>query len=293
MRRLLLPVSLIALAAVPCGAQAPYSAAAYALAEAGDRSLTPLAGTVPSFGLEPDGERLTPAQARAFRASQLEQERVRAASDRVGHRVAARFEAAGLPYPTDVLFRVFKSERLFEVWGWNPAGERYELVRNYPVCAVSGHLGPKTRRGDAQMPEGFYAIDLFNPWSRFHLSMRVNYPNESDRARRRWDHRLGGDIFVHGGCATVGCVPVTDDVIEELYVLAVDARGNGQASIPIHIYPSRMEGAGMSALWQQTEGDWTLWRFWLTLKAGYDHFQTHQREPEISVDSEGFYRFGV
>lgn len=293
MHRFLLLSLLLAGAVVPVSAQGPFAPTTYALAgPPASPSLPAMAGGS-SFDVVSEDARLTPSQARAFREGQLRQERVRSANGRVSSRVAAMFEAAGLAYPSDVLFRVFKAERIFEVWALDAASGRYELVRNYPVCAVSGHLGPKTRRGDAQVPEGFYTIDLFNPWSRFHLSMRVSYPNESDRARGRFDNRLGGDIFVHGGCATIGCVPVTDDVIEELYVMAVDARGNGQASIPIHIFPSRMEGAPMRDLWEQTGGDWTLWRFWLTLKAGYDHFQTHQRVPEVTVDPEGFYRFGI
>lgn len=235
--------------------------------------------------------RLSPSESRAFRNAQLSQERVAEASERVSARLSAMFAQAGVPYPTDVLFRVFKQERVFEVWGLDPATGRYVLVHDYPVCRLSGHLGPKTRRGDQQTPEGFYSIDLFNPWSRFHLSMRVSYPNQADLARGRFDDRMGGDIFVHGGCATVGCVPVTNSVIEELYVLAVDARGAGQASIPIHIFPARMDGEAMRALYDAAGGDYSLWRFWLDLKAGYDHFESHRTEPTITIDADGFYRF--
>lgn len=279
----------IAVVALPCAAQAPNATPTYALMAPAATSSAFAGGS--AFTLVSEAARLSAAERRAFRESQLREERVRAASERVGARMAERFEAAGLPYPTDVLFRVFKTERLLEVWGLDPATGRYVLVRDYPVCAVSGHLGPKTRRGDLQVPEGFYNIDLFNPRSRFHLSMRVDYPNASDLARGRFDDRMGGDIYLHGGCATVGCVPVTDRVIEELYLLAVDARGNGQATIPIHIFPSRMEGAPMRDLWEEAGGDWSLWRFWLSLKAGYDHFETHRQEPAITVDGDGFYRF--
>ena len=55
---------------------------------------------------------------------------------------------------------------------------------SYPICAGSGDLGPKRERGDGQVPEGLYEIDRFNPTSRYHLSLRVNYPNLSDRLRR-------------------------------------------------------------------------------------------------------------
>ena len=276
--------------ALPCAAQAPSAGSSYALLAAPAAASDVLA-PANGFTVVAEAARLSPAQGRAFRSAQLGQERVRAANQRVSNRVAQMFAQAGLPYPTDVVFRVFKQERVFEVWGLDPATGRYVLVGDYPVCRVSGHLGPKARRGDLQVPEGFYAIDVFNPQSRFHLSMRVNYPNAADLARGRFDDRMGGDIFVHGGCATVGCVPVTDQVIEELYVMAVDARANGQASIPIHIFPARMEGDAMRALFDEAGGDWSLWRFWLDLKAGYDHFETHRTEPTITIDHDGFYRF--
>ena len=287
----ILSATLIAVAASPCVAQGPSAPASLSLLGAGVRADAGSLAPTSSFAVVAEAARLSPAEGRAFRSGQLRQARVRDAHARVASRLAATFERAGVPYPTDVLFRVFKSERVFEVWGFDPVAERYVLVRDYPVCAVSGHLGPKTRRGDLQVPEGFYSIDLFNPWSRFHLSMRVSYPNQADLARGRFDDRMGGDIYVHGGCATVGCVPVTDSVIEELYVLAVDARGNGQATIPIHIFPARMEGDAMRVLFDESGGDWSLWRFWLDLKAGYDHFETHRTEPDITIDPDGFYRF--
>ena len=284
--------ALLCAVTLPCAAQAPSAGSRLALLGGVDAAAdAAVLAPASSFTLVAEAARLSPAERRAFRNAQLGEARVRSASARVSGRVAAMFAQAGVPYPTDVMFRVFKQERVFEVWGLDPETGRYVLVHDYPVCSVSGHLGPKTRRGDMQVPEGFYAIDLFNPRSRFHLSMRVNYPNQADLARGRFDDRMGGDIFVHGGCATVGCVPVTDDVIEELYVLAVDARGNGQASIPIHIFPARMESEAMTSLYDEAGGDWSLWRFWLDLKAGYDWFETHHTEPSITIDDDGFYRF--
>ena len=287
MRRSAFLISLSLCVVSPCIGQAPSAVASYALLDGEPAVAIPASG----FTSVADAARLTAAQARAFRDGQLREPRVRGAYGRVANDVAAMFVEAGLPYPTDVLFRVFKEERTFEVWGLDPVTDRYVHVRDFPVCRVSGHLGPKSRRGDQQVPEGFYTIDVFNPQSRFHLSLRVNYPNQADIARGRFDDQLGGDIYVHGGCATIGCVPVTDDVIEQVYVLAMDARGAGQAEIPIHIFPTRMEGDAMRALYDEAGGDWSLWRFWLDLKAGYDAFETHRQQPVISIDPDGFYRF--
>jgi len=97
-------------------------------------------------------------------------------------------------------------------------------IKSYPIHAASGDLGPKRREGDRQVPEGLYRIDSLNPNSRFHLSMRVDYPNADDRRIAQLQNRtdLGGDIFIHGGAASIGCVAVGDPAIEELFTLAAD-----------------------------------------------------------------------
>ena len=84
-------------------------------------------------------------------------------------------------------------------------------------------IGPKLREGDKQVPEGFYRIELLNPNSRYHLSLRVNYPNAVDIERAGRDGRdlsmLGGDIMIHGGAESVGCIAIGDPGIEELFIM--------------------------------------------------------------------------
>ncbi len=77
------------------------------------------------------------------------------------------------------------------------------LFRTYPVCRVSGGLGPKTASGDLQAPEGLYALTLaqLNPRSRFYLSLNLGYPNAFEAARG-W---TGDALMIHGGCVSVGC----------------------------------------------------------------------------------------
>ncbi len=58
----------------------------------------------------------------------------------------------------------------------------------------------------------------------------------------------GGDIFIHGSCLTIGCLPLTDDKIKEVYLAAVEARAAGQAQIPVHIFPARLTEANLSRL---------------------------------------------
>jgi len=123
-------------------------------------------------------------------------------------------------YPKKLTLIGLKNEQLLEVWG--ERNGRQVLIRTYPFTAFSGQLGPKFREGDRQIPEGIYRISYLNPNSKFHLSMRVNYPNAFDKkmAKREGRTKLGGDIMIHGSDKTIGCVPIGDDKIEELYFLA-------------------------------------------------------------------------
>ena len=73
-----------------------------------------------------------------------------------------------------------------------------------------------------------------------YLSLKVTYPNASDRARAKADGRtnLGGDIMIHGKAATIGCVPVGDDAIEDIFYLA-SAAGIKNVSVIIAPYDMR------------------------------------------------------
>jgi len=123
-------------------------------------------------------------------------------------------------YPKKLTLIGLKNEQLLEVWG--ELKGKQVLIRTYPFTAFSGQLGPKFREGDRQIPEGIYGISYLNPNSKFHLSMRVNYPNGFDKkmAKKEGRTNLGGDIMIHGSNRTIGCVPIGNDKIEELYFLA-------------------------------------------------------------------------
>ena len=90
-------------------------------------------------------------------------------------------------------------------------GRRYQLFATYPICLWSGRLGPKLREGDRQAPEGFYTVtkDELNPNSRWHRSFNLGFPNAFDRAH----DRTGSFIMVHGGCLSIGCFAMTNDVV--------------------------------------------------------------------------------
>lgn len=141
-------------------------------------------------------------------------------------RLSMAFVTAGVDYPpAKVVLVGLKQEKHLELWAADE-GAALRLLRTYPVLAASGGAGPKLRRGDRQVPEGLYRIESLNPNSRFHLALRLNYPNDFDRRRGAEDNRpdLGSDIMIHGKAASVGCLAVGDEAAEELFVLAADAR---------------------------------------------------------------------
>src|SRR5262249_22886762 len=128
-----------------------------------------------------------------------------------------------------------KEERQLEVYASSSAGP-YQFIRSYPILAASGTLGPKLKEGDRQVPEGIYAIEALNPNSRFHLSLRVGYPNTFDREQARNEGRanLGGDIMIHGKAVSIGCLAVGDVAAEDLFVLAADV---GLTNITVILAP--------------------------------------------------------
>ena len=173
-----------------------------------------------------------------------------------------------------VFIRIFKKEALLEVW--IKKDERYVHLKDYAICAYSGHLGPKLREGDKQAPEGFYRVypRQLNPHSKFHLAFNLGYPNAYDRAH----HRTGSFLMVHGNCVSVGCYAMTDAKIEEIYGLVAAALRNGQPYVPVHIFPFRMEDTTMDAY---SESRW--YDFWMELKEGYDYFEAEEVPPKVEV----------
>src|SRR5436190_8308491 len=143
-----------------------------------------------------------------FRQQQLASPRVLVALLDTKFKLKDLFRQRGLPYPAAAMYvRVFKRDHEMEVWVKPIENARYVLLKTYSVCTISGHLGPKLLQGDEQTPEGFYYIDDFNPRSGYFLSLHINYPNEADRLRSPAAAELGSEIFIHGGCKTVGCLP--------------------------------------------------------------------------------------
>ena len=205
----------------------------------------------------------------AFWQQQRRFPRVRAAEAQAGPAVANRLRIHYLdPKHLEIFIRMIKTRAEVEVWARNQGGGPFELLHAYPLSATSGSLGPKRQAGDNQVPEGFYEIDRFNPKSNFHLSLGLNYPNAADRALG--EPNPGGDIFIHGGAASIGCLPITDAGIEEVYLLAVMARAAGQTVIPVHLFPFPLTEPELARHARSPHQ-----AFWRGLMPGYAYFEQH------------------
>ncbi|MVN77383.1 hypothetical protein GO988_13695 [Hymenobacter sp. HMF4947] len=169
----------------------------------------------------------------------------------------------------EVFFRLLKTNRSLELWARNQGDAAFRLLHAYPLAATSGTLGPKRRAGDGQVPEGFYHLDRFNPGSAYHLSLGLDYPNNDDILATGLADP-GGDIFVHGSDVTVGCLPLTNAGIEEVYLLAVAARAAGQSSIGVHIFPFPLTE---NELLRRAASPHVA--FWRGLQLGYAYFEAH------------------
>lgn len=224
-----------------------------------------------------------------FRNFQFSFSRVSNAYMKTNDSLQRMFKEKGLSYPSkDIFIRSFKAHNEMELWARDIDTAEYTLVKTYRICALSGILGPKRYEGDLQVPEGFYFIEDFNPKSDFYLSMLINYPNYSDMVLGN-KTKPGGDIYIHGGCVTVGCMPMTDALIQELYTLCLNAKMAGQDYIPVHIYPVRFDKTGLNFLGKHYGNEEDKQRFWINLKTGYDYFERYHKLQPVMYTPEGKY----
>jgi murein L,D-transpeptidase YafK len=177
----------------------------------------------------------------------------------------AKMEQLGTTKEAPMLIRAYKKEAELEIWKQGADGN-YIHLKTFPMCRWSGQLGPKTREGDRQVPEGFYAITpaQMNPNSSYYLSFNVGYPNQLDRALGH----TGGTIMVHGACSSAGCFSMTDAQIAEIYAIARSSFDGGQRAIQMQSYPFRMTAENLA----KHRLDANI-GFWKNLKEGNDVFE--------------------
>lgn len=222
----------------------------------------------------------------AYKAGQLKNSRVKEAYDTKWLKLEEDLRGIKIdPNAFSVYIRVFKFEKIVEVWLKNPDEIRYKFYKTYDICASSGDLGPKRKEGDGQIPEGFYRIELFNAKSNYYLSMKISYPNSSDLLLKE-DVSPGSNIMIHGDCVTVGCIPLTDDKIKELYVLCLEAR-NRNTPIYIDIFPAKFTTENLMMMEKKYPKN--KLNFWKSLKTAYDYFEDNKWLHKVNIDSKGHY----
>ena len=228
--------------------------------------------------------------AQSFAEQQLNFDRVKIAKLRTDEAIRRMFKDSGLKEPRYIYWRSFKLEDELELWGSDSASGQYKKIKTYKICKGSGDLGPKRKFGDMQVPEGLYYIDRYNPNSNFHLSMKVAYPNESDQVLGDKENQ-GNEIYVHGGCASVGCLPMTDSTIDEIYwitVLAQNFQGK-TAKIPIDIFPCHFNKKNWNYLKTNYSHKPALIKFWQNIEEAYSFFEDKKIAPGYWVDQKGHY----
>lgn len=226
----------------------------------------------------------------SFREKQQSYSRVKDAYDTKLEGIDENLEKHDIDREDMKLFIVgYKKERDLEVWAKNSGDSQFTKLVKYDFCILSGDIGPKRQQGDLQVPEGFYYINIYNPWSNFHLSMGINYPNRSDRALGV-QGQLGGDIYIHGSCVSIGCIPITNRNIKELYVMCVEAKNGGQERIPVHLYPARLKEGVRDDLVESYDPDASTVKLWQELQTAYDYFTTEKKIPQVQFLSAGGHR---
>lgn len=224
-------------------------------------------------------------QQNGFKNSQLKNSRVKAAYHTKWSALEASLKSKNIdPHHFELIIRIFKEEALLEAWVKNKSDKQFQKLASYAICAGSGALGPKRRQGDGQVPEGFYEIAAFQPNSSYHLALKVSYPNKSDR-KKATSPDPGGDIMIHGNCVTIGCIPIQDGPIEELYLLATEAKNAG-GTCAICIFPFQLTDNKLN---EHNAFNKETLDFWKNLKKAFDYFELNHSLPDISVANSGDY----
>lgn len=195
----------------------------------------------------------------------------------LGRELSAKNLALGAP----VFLRITKTQSRadkqgkLEAFVENDDGD-FVLFKMWDICTYSGKLGPKLKQGDGQSPEGFYFVKpgQMNPYSSYHLSFNLGYPNTFDRAHGR----TGNYLMVHGDCVSIGCYAMTDEGIEEIYTLLAGALNAGQPYVRVHVFPFPMTDENLKAHKNNKNIS-----FWKNLKTGWDWFEDQSRPPNVNT----------
>lgn len=222
----------------------------------------------------------------SFKAQQLKNKRVKDAYTDKWTALEAELKAKKIdPAQLEVFIRIFKQEKELELWVKNKSDAKYTFLKKIDICASSGVLGPKRKEGDLQVPEGLYTISAYNPNSSYYLALQVSYPNKSDLILKT-GQRAGGEIMIHGNCVTIGCVPLQDDPVKDVYILCVEAKNNKNTP-RCEIYPCRFTEENMKSLranYSQEKNE-----FWNGIRPAYSYFEKNKTPISYTINQMGAY----
>lgn len=178
-----------------------------------------------------------------------------------------------------VFIRIFKEPPILELWARAP--KEFVRFKQYPICRVSGTLGPKTTKGDLQAPEGLYTVgpNQLNPKSRFYLALNLGYPNALEAARG-W---TGNALMIHGGCVSIGCYAMGDDAIAEIYTAVAEALEAGQSSVSIQALPFPLDSRNLALHAGSPSSP-----YWRELVSAYEEFERTHIPPRIIITPQGY-----
>ncbi|MBI9018947.1 MAG: murein L,D-transpeptidase [Phycisphaerae bacterium] len=191
-------------------------------------------------------------------------------------RLEEKLKNFGLQWAVPVYIYLEKDEKKLHLDVFDQNKGYFVPFKTYPILKMSGTLGPKTKEGDRQCPEGFYYITTqsLNPASKFHLSFDIGYPNNYDRQKGH----TGSYIMVHGSDKSIGCFAMGDAAIEEIYAMITAGLSSSQKIVRIHCYPFTMTDENLSK-----HSDSNYLPFWKNLMQGYDFYQQTRLAPNVEV----------
>ena len=118
---------------------------------------------------------------------------------------------------------------------------------------------------------------LFGGWQQ---AFNLGFPNPFDRI----NGRTGSHILVHGGCSSVGCYAMTEQVQAEIFALAGAAIEKGQQRFHVHVFPFRPNDEAM----QRYQGHQWI-DFWRDLQGGCASCERPRLPPGVAI-CEGRYQ---
>jgi murein L,D-transpeptidase YafK len=225
-------------------------------------------------------------------------------------------EAGFSKLPDYILFRVFKHERQFEIWGRTGNADPLKLIKTIGVCAIEETPGPKMKGWDFNTAEGFYTYNIYYTSPSWYMwiklsneeikntgrldygscfKMFINYPNELDKYNSKRIHGIHnnmGTICIHGNCVTACCVSFENELWT--VVFAFGLLHNTEYGLPqVYLFPCRFEKTDVKDLFKtltnyNLKDSSILYPFWDNIKVGYNLFEKEHKPLNFKATQKGY-----